>query len=151
MLKHHLLGDQLSLPTCGKWHPPAFHWTCLPFSTITLPPPEIRALCNQPQAPKCEPHQIWPRSLLLITVPPCLGWRGQKGDPLEEIGRGRGWHRQCRPEKGPPLRFGVPAACSAPSQVSCRHLMEESIGDSVPKVKRSGPQTVPRGAHCPER
>ena len=107
--------------------------------------PEIRALCNQPQAPKREPHQSWPRSLLLVTVPPFLGWRGQKGDPLEETRRGWGWHRQCRPEKGPPLGFGVPAACSAPSQVSCWHLMQESIGDSVPKVKPSGSQTVPRG------
>ena len=98
VLERHLLGDQISWPTCWKWHPPASRWTHLPLSTITLPPPEIRALCHQPQALKREPHHSWPCSLLLVTLTPCLGWGWGQGTPwrrqeeVEGIGR-EDWKR----------------------------------------------------------
>lgn len=87
VLERHLLGDQLSLPTCWKWHPPASHWT-------RLPPPQSHCphLGSVPFAISLRPQNVSPTKAGLghfcLPLSPLPGVGVGKGDPLEETGRG---------------------------------------------------------------
>ena len=108
-------------------------------STITLPPPGIRALCHQPPAPKREPHQSWPWSLLLATLTPAWGGGGERRPSGGD--RKRMKAQKGGLEKAPLPGSGVPAALSAPESGVLSASHGRITGDSVLQVKPSGPQT----------